>query len=114
MARGRRSASVSSVESDDLSNIAWRQETSIVKTGPKDEDPGDYISFEVWDMTVFHTSSPNPADSAQDFPNALEVRIKGPFSARGKLLVEDKSQESRRENARSLLRLHGKLTSTQS
>lgn len=91
--RRRRHDSTSSVETVDESNIRWCQEASIIKAGPKDEDPASYPVFELRNACVFGRD-PEGSESST-FQNALEVVVKGPFTVRGSLIVEDADQKSR-------------------
>ncbi|KAK0383375.1 hypothetical protein NLU13_9288 [Sarocladium strictum] len=102
MARGRprRSHSSSSVETVDFSQVRWYQEASVVKAAPSDEDPLDHILFEVQDVTVYprqdEDEDETDGETSSGYPNVLEVRIKGPFAARGTLIVEDDAQQKAR------------------
>jgi hypothetical protein len=71
----------------------------VVKPAPADEDPNDHILFEVKDVTVYPRGRPAAGESHNqndnEPPNILEVRVKGPFAARGLLLLEDDQQKKR-------------------
>lgn len=95
----RRRGSTSSVDTTDLPEPKWCQEASVVKPAPSGEDPNDHILFEVKDVTVFARGRPAGGEFHDQNdggpPNILEVRVKGPFAARGLLLLEDDQQKKR-------------------
>ncbi|KAH8177453.1 hypothetical protein LIA77_02535 [Sarocladium implicatum] len=101
--RPRRRYSSSSVETVNLDNATWLEETSVLKAAPKDEHPDKHIVFEVKDMTFFDPSNEITHDGDhQTYPNVLEVCVKGPFRARGTLVYEDeRSNDGRQQLKRS-------------
>ena len=76
--------------------MRWRQETSVIKAAPKDENQNDHIVFEVKDMTVFGGSAGSYDDGEPPtYPSVLEAPVKGPFSARGTLIFDDERADER-------------------
>ncbi|PHH84019.1 hypothetical protein CDD83_2625 [Cordyceps sp. RAO-2017] len=83
----KRRASTSSVESVDESQVRWRQETSVVRSVPKDLPSDDWPIFELRDAVVLHRDG-------QTVENALHVGIRGPYIVRGHLIIDDPSQKA--------------------
>jgi hypothetical protein len=79
--------------------VKWCQEATVIKAAPKDEEQDRHMLFEVQDVTIFprqnHGSDGSGTQDTLEYPNVLEVRVKGPFSARGTLIVEDDEQKAR-------------------
>ncbi|RDA88349.1 hypothetical protein CP532_5633 [Ophiocordyceps camponoti-leonardi (nom. inval.)] len=84
--RNRR-ASTSSVESIDQTQIHWRQETSIVRSVATQTPSDDWPVFELRDAVVLN-------GDGHTLENALHVAIRGPYTIRGHLIIDDPSQKS--------------------
>ena len=90
MSGRRRRASTSSVETVDGDRIRWLQETSVVRSQPKDVSKDLYPCFELRDATVYDMNG-------ESLENALNVVVRGPYIVRGHLIIDDPSQKSHRE-----------------
>jgi hypothetical protein len=80
-----RRPSTSSVESEDTDGILWKQESSIVKSVPKDLPSDDWPIFELRDAVVLNKDG-------KSLENALNVVTNGPFIVRGHLYIDDSAQ----------------------
>lgn len=80
-----RRPSTSSVESEDTDAILWKQESSIVKSVPKDLPSDDWPIFELRDAVVLNKDG-------KSLENALDVVTNGPFIVRGHLYIDDSAQ----------------------
>ncbi|PTB67970.1 hypothetical protein BBK36DRAFT_1194437 [Trichoderma citrinoviride] len=87
MSGRRRRASTSSVETVDGDRIRWLQETSVVRSQPKDVSKDLYPCFELRDATVYDMNG-------ESLENALNVVVRGPYIVRGHLIIDDPSQKS--------------------
>ncbi|KAL6889677.1 hypothetical protein HDV57DRAFT_508022 [Trichoderma longibrachiatum] len=87
MSGRRRRASTSSVETVDCDRIHWMQETSVVRSQPKDVSKDLYPCFELRDATVYDMNG-------ESLENALNVVVRGPYMVRGYLIIDDPSQKS--------------------
>ncbi|KJZ74198.1 hypothetical protein HIM_06429 [Hirsutella minnesotensis 3608] len=84
--RSRR-ASTSSVESVDESQVRWLQETSVLRHVPKDLPNDNWPIFELRDAIVLNRDG-------ETVENALHVGVRGPFTVRGTLIIDDPSQKA--------------------
>ncbi|KAK0758504.1 hypothetical protein N5P37_008902, partial [Trichoderma harzianum] len=82
-----RRASTSSVETIDGDKIRWLQESSVVRSQPKDVSKDDYPCFELRDATVYDRKG-------EALENALNVVVRGPYVVRGHLIIDDPSQKT--------------------
>ncbi|KAL5094274.1 hypothetical protein Trisim1_008371 [Trichoderma cf. simile WF8] len=87
MSGRRRRASTSSVETIDGDKIRWLQESSVVRSQPKDVSKDDYPCFELRDATVYDRKG-------ETLENALNVVVRGPYIVRGHLIIDDPSQKT--------------------
>ncbi|KAL7948998.1 hypothetical protein V8C42DRAFT_312936, partial [Trichoderma barbatum] len=87
MSGRKRRASTSSVETVDGDKIRWLQETSVVRSQPKDISKDDYPCFELRDATVYDRKG-------EALENALNVVVRGPYIVRGHLIIDDPSQKT--------------------
>ncbi|GAB0137139.1 hypothetical protein EsDP_00005419 [Epichloe bromicola] len=87
MAGRRRRASTSSVESESESDARWRQESSVVRSIPKDKPSDDWPIFELANAIVL-------GKDGQTIENALHVEKMGPFIVRGHLVIDEPSQKT--------------------
>ncbi|KAK4072426.1 hypothetical protein Trihar35433_4490 [Trichoderma harzianum] len=87
MSGRRRRASTSSVETIDGDKIRWLQESSVVRSQPKDVSKDDYPCFELRDATVYDRKG-------EALENALNVVVRGPYIVRGHLIIDDPSQKT--------------------
>lgn len=103
MSGRRRRASTSSVETIDGDKIRWLQESSVVRSQPKDVSKDDYPCFELRDATVYDRKG-------EALENALNVVVRGPYIVRGHLIIDDPSQKTHRELRPSTLSLPRSLS----
>lgn len=87
--RSRRT-STSSLESVDHNQTLWRQESSVLKTVPKDLPEDDWPVFELKDAVVL-------SKDGQRLENLLDVGSRGPFTIRGTVIVDEPKQRRQRE-----------------
>ncbi|KAF4452918.1 hypothetical protein F53441_4344 [Fusarium austroafricanum] len=85
MAGRPRRASTSSVDTEDESQISWKQEKSVLRFTPGGVDPDTL--FELKDAVVLNKDG-------HTMENALDVATRGPYIIRGKILIEDQDQKS--------------------
>lgn len=86
----KRRASTSSVETVDGDKIRWLQESSVVRSQPKDVHKDLYPCLELRNATVFDRKG-------EALENALDVAVRGPYIVRGYLIMEDASERRHRE-----------------
>ncbi|KAL7936731.1 hypothetical protein V8C35DRAFT_332941 [Trichoderma chlorosporum] len=87
MSGRKRRASTSSVETVDGDKIRWLQESSVVRSQPKDVSKDEYPCFELRDATVYDRKG-------EALENALNVVVRGPYIVRGHLIIDDPSQKA--------------------
>ncbi|RFU76708.1 hypothetical protein TARUN_5511 [Trichoderma arundinaceum] len=87
MSGRKRRASTSSVETVDGDKIRWLQESSVVRSQPKDVSRDNYPCFELRDATVYDRKG-------EALENALNVVVRGPYIVRGHLIIDDPSQKT--------------------
>ncbi|EHK27272.1 uncharacterized protein TRIVIDRAFT_114510 [Trichoderma virens Gv29-8] len=87
MSGRKRRASTSSVETVDGDKIRWLQESSVVRSQPKDVSKDEYPCFELRDATVYDRKG-------EALENALNVVVRGPYIVRGHLIIDDPSQKT--------------------
>ncbi|KAH6611167.1 hypothetical protein Trco_001187 [Trichoderma cornu-damae] len=87
MSGRKRRASTSSVETVDGDKIRWLQESSVVRSQPKDVPRDQYPCFELRDATVYDRKG-------EALENALNVVVRGPYIVRGHLIIDDPSQKA--------------------
>ncbi|KAL7797628.1 hypothetical protein V8C37DRAFT_370146 [Trichoderma ceciliae] len=87
MSGRKRRASTSSVETVDGDKIRWLQESSVVRSQPKDVSKDFYPCFELRDATVYDRKG-------EALENALNVVVRGPYIVRGHLIIDDPSQKA--------------------
>ncbi|KAM0251491.1 hypothetical protein ACHAQJ_008159 [Trichoderma viride] len=85
MSGRKRRASTSSVETVDGDKIRWLQESSVVRSQPKDVSKDSYPCLELRDATVYDRKG-------ETLENALNVVVRGPYIVRGYLIIEDASE----------------------
>ncbi|KAL6910859.1 hypothetical protein GGI43DRAFT_391363 [Trichoderma evansii] len=85
MSGRKRRASTSSVETVDGDKIRWLQESSVVRSQPKDVHKDSYPSLELRNATVYDRKG-------EVLENALDVAVRGPYIVRGYLIMEDASE----------------------